>query len=109
MDQEVRYGQLSVRRRAQCLPYALHEVDEINIYIMILRVQVMFYNLDRVTCEETIVDKFLLTAEAGPAAPESRPPCSGQPLAFPHSLALHCLSVVRNTHRLFTLSLVASL
>lgn len=59
VDAEIRYGQLNSAPALthQCLPDARHTRTELT-YIMILRVQVMLYTLDRVTCEETIVDKF---------------------------------------------------
>lgn len=85
MDTEVRDGQLSARARTHPSvppPRAQPEVrPETTEYIMILRVQVMFYTLDRVTCEETIVDKFLLLV-GSPAArrPVLRPPTFAQAL-----------------------------
>lgn len=59
----------------------------------------MLHILDQVTCEETIVDKFLWPVDGA-----GRPPGSGRPLAFVRSLALlvpepthdttdHCLPI----------------
>lgn len=56
---------------------------------MILRLQVMLYTLDRITCEETIVDKFLLLVGSRAARRSvPRPPTLAQALpAFLRSLA----------------------